>query len=147
MNRRTGFTLIELMVTIAIVGILAAVALPMFSEQMAKGRRSQAMGTLTDLQLRQERWRATHGTYATMDELTGSTAATTAFNAAQDNYDFNVSAGTNTGTDVLLTAEPKNAQDGDRCGNFLLRIDNDNNSDPVGQLDKTTDTGATRCWN
>jgi prepilin-type N-terminal cleavage/methylation domain len=145
MNRRTGFTLIELLVTIAIVGILAAIALPMFGEQMAKGRRSQAMGTLTDLQLRQERWRASHGTYATMDELTGSAAATTAFNAAQDNYDFSVSG--NTGTDALLTATPKNAQAGDRCGNFLLRIDNDNNSAPAGQLDKTTGTGATRCWN
>ena len=144
MQRRAGFTLIELMVTIAIVAILAAIAIPMFGEQMSKGRRSEAMSTLTNLQLKQERWRSNHGTYATFDELNGSAAASTAFNAAQDNYDFSVSA--NTGTDVLLTATPKNAQAGDRCGNFLLRIDNDNNSTPSGVLDKTTSTGADRCW-
>lgn len=144
MQRRAGFTLIELMVTIAIVAILAAIAIPMFGEQMSKGRRSEAMSTLTNLQLKQERWRSNHGTYATFDELNGSAAASTAFNAAQDNYDFSVSD--NTGTDVVLTATPKNAQAGDRCGNFLLRIDNDNNSTPSGVLDKTTSTGATRCW-
>ena len=144
MQRRAGFTLIELMIVVAVVAILAAIAIPMFGEQMAKGRRSEAMSTLTDLQLREERWRSNHGTYATFDELTGSAAASTAFNAGQDNYDFSVSG--NTGTDVLLTATPKNAQDGDRCGNFLLRIDNDNNSDPSGVLDKTTSTGADRCW-
>ena len=144
MQRRAGFTLIELMVTIAIVAILAAIAIPMFGEQMSKGRRSEAMSTLTNLQLKEERWRSNHGTYATFDELNGSAAASTAFNAAQDNYDFSVSA--NTGTDVLLTATPKNAQAGDRCGNFLLRIDNDNNSTPSGVLDKTTSSGADRCW-
>jgi type IV pilus assembly protein PilE len=144
MQRRAGFTLIELMVTIAIVAILAAIAIPMFGEQMSKGRRSEAMSTLTNLQLKEERWRSNHGTYGTFDQLTGSAAASTAFNAAQDNYDFSVSG--NTGTDVLLTATPKNAQVGDRCGNFLLRIDNDNNSSPSGVLDKTTSTGADRCW-
>lgn len=144
MQRRAGFTLIELMIAIAIVAILAAIAIPMFGEQMAKGRRSEAMSALTDLQLREERWRSNHGTYATFDELTGSAAASTAFNAAQDNYDLSVSA--NTGTDVLLTATPKNGQAGDRCGNFLLRIDNDNDSAPSGVVDKTTSTGADRCW-
>ena len=51
-RRTTGFTLIELLVTIAIVGILAAVAMPVFSEQMAKSRRAEAISTLSDLMLR-----------------------------------------------------------------------------------------------
>lgn len=141
MKRHAGFTLIELMVVIAIVGILAAVALPMFGEQMAKSRRSEAIATLTDLQLRQERWRANHATYGTLAEVTG----TSTFNTAQQNYDFSVSAAS--GTDVLLTATPKGDQTGDRCGNFMLRIDNDNNSTPAGLVDKTTSTSADRCWN
>lgn len=140
MKRQTGFTLIELMVTIAIIGIIAAIALPMFGEQVAKSRRSEAIATLADLQLRQERWRASHSTYGTLADVTG----TATFNAAQENYDFSVSAAS--GTDVLLTATPKNAQAGDRCGNFMLRIDNDNNSDPAGLVDKTTSTADARCW-
>jgi type IV pilus assembly protein PilE len=144
MTRENGFTLIELMVTIAIVAILAAFAIPMFSEQMAKGRRSDAISTLTQLQLDQERWRANHATYATMDQLTGSATATTSFNNAKPNYTFSVSA--NDGTDVLITATPKAGQFGDRCGNFMLRIDNDNNHAPAGMVDRTTSSGAERCW-
>ena len=136
MRHRKGFTLIELMVTIAIVGILAAIAVPMFGEQMAKGRRSEAMSGLTDLQLREERWRSKHSTYGALADL--GTAP------ASDYYDFSVSAAS--GTDVLITATPKGGQADDRCGNFLLRIDNDNNNSPSGVLDKTTSTGADRCW-
>ena len=47
---------------------------------------------------------------------------------------------------MLLTATPKGAQTGDRCGNFMLRIDNDNNSAPAGMVDKSTSTAAERCW-
>jgi type IV pilus assembly protein PilE len=136
MQRHAGFTLIELMIAVVVVAILAAIALPMFGEQMAKGRRSEAMSGLTDLQLREERWRANHGTYGALSDL--GTAP------ASDFYDFTVSA--NTGTDVLLTATPKGAQADDRCGNFLLRIDNNNDTDPSGVLDKTTSTAADRCW-
>ena len=142
MKRHAGFTLIELMVTIAIVAIIAAIAVPMFGEQLARSRRSEAIATLADLQLRQERWRSNHATYGTLDEVVGTTAA--AFNGAQENYDFSVSA--NDGTDVLITATPKNAQDGDRCGNYLLRIDNDNDDAPAGLVDKTPSTAAERCW-
>lgn len=142
MKRHAGFTLIELLITIAVVGILAAVALPMFGEQMAKSRRSEAISVLADLQLRQARWRSNHSTYGTLDQVTGTTAAN--FNAAYDNYTFSVSA--NDGTDVLITATPKGGQTGDRCGNLMLRIDNNNNNTPAGLVDKTTSTSAERCW-
>lgn len=142
MKRHAGFTLIELLVTIAIVGIIAAVALPMFGEQLAKSRRSEAISVLADLQLRQERWRASHSTYGTLDQVAGTTAAN--FNAAYENYTFSVSA--NDATDVLLTATPKGNQTGDRCGNFTLRIDNDNDDTPAGLIDKSTSTSAERCW-
>lgn len=143
MKRPTGFTLIELMVTIAVVAILAAFAIPTFSEQLAKGRRSDAIATLTDLQLKQERWRANHSTYGSLKDVTGA-ADDAAFNAAHEHYDYSVSD--ISATDVLITATPKGGHAGDRCGNFMLRIDNDNNSAPAGMVDKSTSTNAARCW-
>jgi len=56
--RRTcaGFTLIELMVTVAIVAILATIAYPSYMSQMKKGRRASAESTLMDIAQRQQQY-------------------------------------------------------------------------------------------
>jgi type IV pilus assembly protein PilE len=59
-----GFTLIELLIVVAIVGILAMVALPAYQEQMAKGRRADAITALSGILQAQERWRGNNGAYA-----------------------------------------------------------------------------------
>jgi type IV pilus assembly protein PilE len=117
--KQSGFTLIELVVVIAIVGILAAIAIPTFSEQIRKSRRSEAVTVLGDLQLRQERWRSNHTTYGTLAEVTGTTAAL--FNGAQSNYDFAVTV--NNAGAYTLTATPKGSQTGDRCGTYSIELD------------------------
>ncbi len=63
-GRLAGFTLIELMITVAIVGILMAVAIPSFVEQMRKGRRSDAMVLLLDAYNRQEQYMLDNSTYS-----------------------------------------------------------------------------------
>lgn len=63
-HRARGFTLIELMIAVAVVGILLAVALPSFLDSIRKGRRSEAISALSALQLAQERWRSNNTTYA-----------------------------------------------------------------------------------
>ena len=62
-HRENGFTLIELVITIAIVAILASVALPAYNESVAKARRSDAQGALMGLAGAMERHFTTNGTY------------------------------------------------------------------------------------
>lgn len=72
-----GFSLIELMIAVAVVAILAAVALPSFLDSIRKGRRSEAFTALAALQQAQERWRSTRPTYtSTLSDLTGISATT-----------------------------------------------------------------------
>lgn len=109
--RNKGFTLIELLVTLAIVGILAITAIPSFTEQVAKSRRSEAIRGLGDLQLRQERWRASNTSYGTYANLGSPTVP---------NYTLTVTGISATG--YTLTATRSGAQSGDRCGNFVLTV-------------------------
>lgn len=58
-----GFTLIELMVTAAIIAILAAVAYPSYMDSVRKGKRAEARTALMDLMQQQERYATQMGTY------------------------------------------------------------------------------------
>jgi type IV pilus assembly protein PilE len=109
--RSKGFTLIELLVTLAIVGILAIIAIPSFTEQVAKSRRSEAIRGLGDLQLRQERWRASNTSYGTYANLGSPTVP---------NYTLTITDISATG--YTLTATRASAQSGDRCGNYVLTV-------------------------
>lgn len=64
LKSRRGFTLIEVMIVVAIVAILAAIALPAYSEQVRKSRRQTAIAEMERLQLALEQWRANNPTYA-----------------------------------------------------------------------------------
>jgi type IV pilus assembly protein PilE len=58
-----GFTLVELMVTIAIVAMLAAIAVPTYQAQIRKSRRTEARSALLDTASREERFFATNNKY------------------------------------------------------------------------------------
>jgi type IV pilus assembly protein PilE len=64
-----GFTLIELMIVLAMVGILAAVAYPSFVAMLIRSDRSDARAALMSVQLAQERHRMRHTEYGTLEEL------------------------------------------------------------------------------
>lgn len=64
MKKHRGFTLIEIMIVIGLIGILVVVAFPSFRQILIRSDRSDARNALLELQLVQERFRTTNGSYA-----------------------------------------------------------------------------------
>jgi prepilin-type N-terminal cleavage/methylation domain-containing protein len=71
MRNEKGFTLIELLVVVAIIGILAAIAIPQFSAYRAQGFNARASSDLRNLATAEEAYFAANAAY------TSSTASTT----------------------------------------------------------------------
>jgi prepilin-type N-terminal cleavage/methylation domain-containing protein len=61
---RRGFTLIELMIVVAIVGILAAIAIPQYTNYVYRAKRTEAMSMLSSIKVAQETYRALKDCYA-----------------------------------------------------------------------------------
>lgn len=108
MRRQQGFTLIELMIVVAVVAILAAIAIPSYLEQTRKGRRAEAVRAVGELQLAQERWRAENPSYGTMAQVGAPEASSY--------YTFTVP--NNAASTYTITATRAGAQATDRCGNL-----------------------------
>ena len=71
---RRGFTTIELLIAMVVLGILMAVALPTYQSSLRKGRRSEAITALTNIQQAQERHRSTNAAFTTL--ITAAPTAT-----------------------------------------------------------------------
>lgn len=145
-----GFTLIEVIIVVAVLGILAAVALPSFLDSIRKGRRSEAMGAITQVQQAQERWRANHATYADNDKLSAAHPAGLGVAATTSSgyYAVAISGADGNGYTVTATAKSGTSQYGDSsCRKLVLRQAGGNviysSADAGGTIDTS---GAARCW-
>ncbi|QIL78767.1 type IV pilin protein [Diaphorobacter sp. HDW4A] len=120
-NRQTGFTLIEVMIVVAIVGILTAIALPSYDEYVRRGHRADARAGLLQAQLWMERAATANGVYPT----TLSSALTWSGDKTK-RYDIGLKDGSSADA-FTLTATPKQT---DKCGTFTLtntgKRENDN---------------------
>lgn len=76
LHHQRGFTLIELMITVSVAGILGSIAFPSFESQLQRSRRGEALAAMLTIQLVQERWFANTGRYGTLAEI-GAAAQTT----------------------------------------------------------------------
>ena len=113
-----GFTLIELMIVVAIIGILAAIAYPSYDEYVKRGNRTEGQAFLSDVAARQERYFSQNNKY-----ITANTAAArkslglSSANSPTSKYTLAIATVANDGG-YTLTA---NQQFGDtKCGNLSL---------------------------
>ena len=110
MRKSQGFTIVELIIAIAIVGILAAIAIPSYQQHLKKGRRADAQQFMSQMAQKQQQFLMDARTYAgTLAELQ-MTPPTSVTNF----YDLSVAAG-GPPPSFTVTAKPKmgTAQEGD----------------------------------
>lgn len=98
-----GLTLIELIIVVAVVGILAAVALPSYQDYIRRGKRADGHALLQNAAFAQERYRLNNSSYATLTtELTGACPTSGACKSQQGNYTLSITEAT--ATKFKLTA-------------------------------------------
>lgn len=105
-----GFTLIELMIVVAVVAILVAIAYPSYQEQMRKSRRAQAQADLIEYAQAAERYHTVNNTYVDWDVPNESSPRTGA-----EHYSISVEDQTSSAFTLIATPTSP-AQLEDRCG-------------------------------
>lgn len=138
MKKTRGFTLIELMVTVAVIGILAALAYPSYTQYVVRANRSSAVSFLMNLASRQEQYNLDARQYTNQLSLLG---AATIPSEVSNNYQVTVTADNTAAPPVYsVAAAPTGVQlaRDTQCG--TLTIDQTGNKTISG-------SGTTgKCW-
>ncbi|HET8706026.1 MAG TPA: type IV pilin protein [Pseudomonadales bacterium] len=135
-----AFTLIELMLALAIVAIVSTIAYASYSSSILKSRRADAKAALLDLASREERYFSTHNIYSSATSDLGYSGAWPAQipTASQFNYALTVTLQSN-GSGFTATATPQGYQAKDACGTYSL--------DYLGNQNNSGNTEASsKCW-
>lgn len=113
-----GFTLLELLITVAIIGILASVAYPSYTGYVKRAQRAEARTVLMDAAQFMQRFYATSNRYDTA-VLPAALARSPRAGNGNQRYTIRIGAGV-TRTAYTLEAVPTGSMIGDKCGNLTV---------------------------
>ena len=129
-TQNKGFTLIELMIVVAIIGILASIAYPSYQEYVLRAKRGDGKAAILSAQLAQEKYRANNITYLAV--------ASTSSSDGYYNYAVTIGAASLASTNYIITATPTFTDAS--CGNLILTV-------AAGTETKSASAGsAADCW-
>jgi len=138
-----GFTMIELMVVVAVIGILTAIALPSYQSYVLKSKRTMAKTALLDLASREEKFYSTNNAYTAVAANLGYTAFPLSLlddagsNSPTNRYTVTVAvvANANPPTFTLTATAVGRQSDDTSCLTFTLN-----------SLGQQTSASASNCW-
>jgi len=115
-KHQQGFTLIELMITVAIVAILAAIAYPSYTNYVKRSYRSEGIALLNDATAKMERFYAQNNTYA------GATLAKLGYSdpMMSTNGKYKLTIPNPTATTYSVQVAPQGSQATDTCGTLSV---------------------------
>jgi type IV pilus assembly protein PilE len=137
-TKSKGFTLLELMIVVVVVAILATIAVNSYTEQVRRGKRAEAKQAISDMQLREEKYRADNPSYGTCDEVLSPTTCTN-FNTQYKYYSLAISGNTATAYTITATRKGDLAND-PKCGNYTMTFSAGTYTQGVSSGDKAY------CW-
>lgn len=122
-----GFTLLEVLIAVVIVGILAAISLPSYQNSVLIGRRGEAKSELLRLAQAEAKWRISNTSYGDLNNIGGATP--------NSDYTFDV---TNTANAFTITATPTSTsgQANDVCGTLSISLNTNITSSNASECPK-----------
>ncbi|AYF88419.1 type IV pilin protein [Pseudomonas sp. DY-1] len=119
MRSSKAFTLIELMIVVVVIGILAAIAYPNYTEHVRRGKRAEVKAALMEGAQALERYYSTHGSYLDAEGNFADSFASQAPASGAANYTI-AAQGATTATTYQLRATRTGSMANDPCGDFQI---------------------------
>jgi type IV pilus assembly protein PilE len=137
--RQAGFSLVELLVVLVIMGVLSAVALPGYTRYVQRGNRTEVMAALLEAQHFMERYYSANGQYLSPANAVPMLPQRLQRIPIQGTVRYQLSVREATVNSYLLQAVPEGSMAGDVCGNLTI-----NQTGLRGVLNSTH--SVSECW-
>lgn len=116
----SGFSLIEMMITILIISIVTVAGIYLFTDQVQRGRRIDAINALLSISLAEERYRSNNTTYGTLAQVWGGVTT-----SSEGFYTLAISGVSATGYTITATptgSQASDAENGTSCSPLTLTV-------------------------